>query len=171
MQGGRKGRRMLRVSGDYAAPPLQVRQECCQGLALYSSLPSPRCPLRLPLGTMSDDIPCPAACSKIASLSCPVSARSLSAVTPPISATACVFSRTLPQNDLSRATCRGQGSRKGGAGPDSQSAGFFLFFPVFPSFFACPAYSMWYRYLKGWPMGQRKDFSSLPRRKHYGLCE
>lgn len=30
MQGGRKGRRMLRVSGDYAAPPLQVRQECCQ---------------------------------------------------------------------------------------------------------------------------------------------
>ncbi len=38
MQGGRKGRRMLRVSGDYAAPPLQVRQECCQSLALYSLL-------------------------------------------------------------------------------------------------------------------------------------
>ncbi|WP_146106456.1 hypothetical protein [Desulfobulbus oralis] len=39
---------MLRVSGGYATPPLQVRQECCQGLALYSSLSSPRCPLRLP---------------------------------------------------------------------------------------------------------------------------
>ena len=134
MQGGRKGRRMLRVSGDYAAPPLQVPPRVLSGAWPCKAPCPPRCPLRLPLGTMSGDIPCPAACSKIALLSCPVSARSLSAVTPPISATACVFSRTLPQNDLSRAACRGQGSRKGGAGPDSQSAGFFLFFPVFPSF-------------------------------------
>ena len=135
MQGGRKGRPVC-FAYRVAMPRHRFRcgKSAVRCLALYSSLSSPRCPLRLPLGTMSGDIPCPAACSKIASLSCPVSAGSLSAVTPPISATACVFSRTLPQNDLSRATCRGQGSRKGGAGPDSQSAGFFLFFPVFSSF-------------------------------------
>ena len=27
------------------------------------------------------------------------------------------------------------------------------------------------KYLKGWPIGKSKDFSSLLRRQHYGLCE
>ncbi len=27
------------------------------------------------------------------------------------------------------------------------------------------------KYLNGWSMGQSKDFSSFPRRQHYGLCE
>ena len=162
---------MLRVSGDYAAPPLQVRPRVLSGAWPCKAPCPPHCPLRLPLGTMSDDIPCPAACSKIASLSCPVSARSLSAVTPPISATACVFSRTLPQNDRSAGGLPRTGEPKGRRGPGFPICWIFSFLPCFSFLFACLAYSMWYNGLKRWPMGRSKDCSSLPRRQHYGLCE